>query len=562
MIGSTSRAALARGAAAKLGTAIALALACAGCSREETGRAAHAAEQAPAPLASNSAAASVEPSAPAAASYFSPPVRADAPEPAALAASGPGREATPEPPLVLRMTEPSTGDWPAIEARGVLRVLVAQDRTNFFIADGRVRGFEYEMFAELEKHIAKGRSPSLPPLEVAFVPEPFDQLLPSLLAGRGDVAAGSLTVTPEREQQVAFAEPYMRGVAQIVVANASAPALGSIEDLSGKSVCVADSTSYIGSLERLNSELTAAGRSPAKIEVVGEGLATEDMLELVHVGAFPYTIADRHIAELWSRALDGLRLHPELEVARGGELAWAVRKENPELRSVLSDFARSHQKGTLLGNVLFQRYFEDTQWIVHPLPDLESGRLAPFLEPLMKLSKQYGFDWRLMAAQAYQESRLDPHAKSSAGAIGLMQLLPATAREMGFADLSDPVDNLHAGIKYMAWLRDTYFSDPKLSQPDRIDFALAAYNAGPGRVRRWRQEALGRGVDPDRWFGQIEVLALEDVGLQPVRYVGNINKYYVIFTRMLEDWVAKQAELRAILERARLPENEVQDIGR
>lgn len=211
-----------------------------------------------------------------------------------------------------------------------------------------------------------------------------------------------------------------------------------------------------------------------------------------------------------------------------------MRKENPELLRVLDAFVREHRRGTQLGNVLFKRYLKGTRWIVDPEPDLRSGRLAPFLEPMQRLSAQYGFDWRLIAAQAYQESRFDPKAKSSSGAIGLMQLLPSTAKDMGFEDLTDPEDNLHAGIKYMAWLRDTYFADPALTEAARIDFVLAAYNAGPSRVRRWRTSAPDHDVDPNVWFGEVENLALESVGLQPVRYVGNINKYCVLLTRLIE----------------------------
>ena len=123
-----------------------------------------------------------------------------------------------------------------------------------------------------------------------------------------------------------------------------------------------------------------------------------------------------------------------------------------------------------------------------------------------------------------------------------MQLLPSTAKDMGFEDVSSPEDNLHAGIKYMAWLRDTYFSDPALPQAVRIDFALAAYNAGPGRVRRWRREAAEHGTDPDVWFGGVENLALERVGFEPVRYVANINKYFVILVRLLDEHARRDEE--------------------
>lgn len=453
-----------------------------------------------------------------------------------------------QPPLVLRVTRPDFSDWPGIEARGLLRVLVPRDRTNFFYAEGRLRGMEYELVHEFERSLAQKPGGRRPQIDVAYVPVAFDRLLPALVEGLGDVAAGGLTITAEREQVVAFTEPYLAGVAQIVVANRHAPELASLDGLSDQVVVVGPGSSYLASLERLNGQLSARGLAPARVDTLGRGFATEDMLEFVNSGAFSYTVADHHVAELWSGVLGGLRLHPELQLASGDRIAWAVRRENPELKRVLDEFLRTSRKGTRTGNVLFQRYFQDQEWIRDPDIDLRAGRLGRILEPLRRFAEQYGFDWRLIAAQAYQESRLDPAARSRSGAIGLMQLLPATAKDMGFEDVTGIEDNLHAGIRYMAWLRDTYFSDPATPEAVRTDFALAAYNAGPGRVRRWRREAPDHGVDPDRWFGEVENLALESVGLQPVRYVANVNKYAVILTRLLDERGRRRLETDRVLQ--------------
>ena len=457
-------------------------------------------------------------------------------------------EASEEPPLVLRVTQPDTADWTGIERRGLLRVLVPRDRTNFFFAENRLRGMEYELVHEFERSLERERSGTRPQIDVAYVPVAFDRLIPALLEGLGDVAAGGLTITAEREQLVAFTEPYLSGVAQIVVASRKAPPLAGLEGLSGQLVVVGPGSSYLGSLEQLNARLSARGLAPSRIESPGRGFATEDMLELVNTGAFPYTVADQHVAELWSGVLGGLRLCPGLQLSSGDRIAWAVRRDNPELKGVLDAFLLVNRKGTRTGNVLFQRYFKDTKWIEAPDLDLHSGSLGAILDPLQKFAAEYGFDWRLIAAQAYQESRLDPAARSRSGAIGLMQLLPSTARDMGFADVSKPEDNLQAGIRYMAWLRDTYFSDPAMPEAVRVDFALAAYNAGPGRVRRWRREAPELGIDPDRWFGGVENLALERVGFEPVRYVANINKYCVILTRLLDERARRDDELQRLLQ--------------
>jgi membrane-bound lytic murein transglycosylase MltF len=275
------------------------------------------------------------------------------------------------------------------------------------------------------------------------------------------------------------------------------------------------------------------------------------MLELVNSGAFPYTVADNHVAEVWSGVLDNLRLYPELQLSGGDRIAWAVRRDNTELKTVLDAFLRKNRKGTSTGNVLFKRYFKDTKWIESADLDLDAGKLGAILEPLQRIATEYGFDWRLIAAQAYQESRLDPEARSKSGAIGLMQLLPATAKDMGYSDVTGIEDNLNAGIKYMAWLRDNYFSDPALPEAVRVDFALAAYNAGPGRVRKWRREAPELGIDANVWFGGLENLALERVGLEPVRYVAGINKYCVILTRLLDERARRDEELQKLQQSTR-----------
>ncbi|MCA8979114.1 MAG: transglycosylase SLT domain-containing protein [Planctomycetes bacterium] len=439
-----------------------------------------------------------------------------------------------ETPMVMRVSEPFTGDLDAIRERGVLRVLVTYSRTNFFLAEGRLRGFEYEMFHELEKQLASEARPGVPPLQVAYIPVAFDELLPALLRGHGDVAAASLTVTPERGELVRFTRPYLSNVDQVLVSHAGLDPVQSWDALAGEAIHVEPATSFFVQLQRLNEQFLAAGLEPLEIVPAARGLQTEDLLELVHSGAFAYTVADRYVAELWSTVLDGIRIEPGVVVGRGTDLAWAVRPDSPQLLALLDEFAERNKRGSLIGNVLFQRYYGRSKWIENPLLELERSKLGPFLEPMQRYAAEFGFDWRLIAAQAYQESRLDPTTVSRSGAVGLMQLLPSTAADMGVTELRDPERNLYAGVKYMDWLRRTYFDEPGLADEVRLDFCLAAYNAGGARVKRWRAAAPGRGLDPDVWFGNVELLALEDVGIEPVRYVGNINKYFVLFALSLD----------------------------
>lgn len=437
--------------------------------------------------------------------------------------------------LVLRASEPNQGDLDAIYERGTLRVLVSYSRTNFFINKGRLRGFEYEMLRELGEHLGTVAPEGSPPLVITFLPIPFDELIPALLEGRGDVVAASLTITPDRAAQVSFSAPYLEDVQEILVAHEDAPAVSAWSDLSGKEVFVTSGSSYAEHLESINRELVAGGHAPTLVRTMGRGIDVEDLLEMVSSSALPYTVVDRYLGELWAEVLSGLRLHPELTTGPGGELAWAVRPDSPKLKAMLDAFVQENRKGTLIGNVLFKRYHGKTDWLRNPLFDGDNSKLSAFLPDLLELSAQYDFDWRLIAAQAFQESGLDPTAESDAGAIGLMQLLPSTAADMGITDLLDPTENLRAGIKYMNWLRETFFNEPMLDPSVRVDFALAAYNAGPSNVKRWRAAAPERGLDPNLWFGNVELIGLEAIGMQPVQYVSNINKYFVILTLTLDE---------------------------
>ena len=386
---------------------------------------------------------------------------------------------------IRRVTAEFTGDLDEIRERRLLRVLVNLDRTSFFVADGKLRGFEYEMFHELAKQLDAQRTPGDTPLEIVYLPLPFDELIDALLAGEGDVVAASLAVTPERRARVAFTGPYMEDVQQVLVAHESAERPGTWEELSGRTVHVVAGTSHAELLAAISERFVGQGARPIDVVHAPRGLTTEDLLDLVAEGTLDYTVVDDYVAELWASHQPALRVVSEVASEAGDDLAWAVRPDNPQLKTFLDEHVRANRKGTMIGNILYRRYFENADWLRNPLTDLGDSRLGPLSPAFQRYSEEYGFDWRLMAAQAYQESRLDPDAVSRSGAVGLMQLLPSTAADMGFTDLRDPETNVHAGIKYMAWIRDNFFGDADLSPEVAVDFALASYNAGPSRVRRW-----------------------------------------------------------------------------
>lgn len=371
-----------------------------------------------------------------------------------------------------------------------------------------------------------------------FIPTPFDQLISGVAEGRGDIAAAGLTITPEREKKVDFTEPYFSDVKEVVVTSSRVKNLNTLEDLSGRGIYIGPQTSYAEHLRQLNKELEAAGKYPARIIEADPNLATEDILELVNAGIVDITIADNHIAEVWKQLLPDITVRDDLVLNDGGKIAWVVRKDNPELRKSLSKITRKNRQGSLIGNVLFKRFYKDTTWIDNPLTPKELENLESLITVFKKYGKMYDFDWLAIAALSFQESRLDHNVTSAAGAVGLMQVMPATAEAppIEIPDVHDVENNVHAGVKYMAFLRKNYFNDSEITPAAKVDFTLAAYNAGPNRINRLRKAAKRAGLDPNVWFANVEQIARRTIGRETVDYVANVNKYYIAYTLAFRVW--------------------------
>jgi len=424
-----------------------------------------------------------------------------------------------------------TDDLDALIGKGVIRVLVSYNTTNYKVTDSQARGFEYELMMKYRAYLRTRVNPRSWPVQFVFIPLPADELLPTLIEGRGDIVAAGLTVTPERSGQVAFTRPYIRNVAEVIVAAPGATGLETLEDLSGREIHVRAGSSYVASLNRLNEDFAKRGLAPAQITMAHEHLATEDIIELVHADALALTVVDTHLAELWSKVFPDLIVRDDLRVAEGGEIAWAIRKNSPQMLDSLDTFLDTAAQGTLIGNILLRRYFLDATWFENPLDDESRQKLDEITGLLAKYAERYDFDWRLLAALAFQESEFNHSARSKAGAVGLMQVLPSTvaAPPIEIPDVEDLEANVEAGAKYLAHLRDAYFNDPDISESARVDFALAAYNGGPTRISRLRGEAEKEGLDPNRWFDNVEKIARRRIGLETVQYVSSINRYYIEF---------------------------------
>jgi len=354
-----------------------------------------------------------------------------------------------------------------------------------------------------------------------------------------------LTITPERSRRVAFATGQAMNVSELVVVHKDVTDIETIDDLAGREVYVLRNSSYVEHLRALNERLVSAGKAPVRITQADSKLLSEDILEMVNAGVVPISVIDDYKGKLWAKVLPDIRVLEDVAVKRDTTVGWAVRKDNPLLRDSLKKYAKSVKRGTLLGNILFKRYYENPRWIRNPLADSERSKFRKVVDLFSRYADTYGFDVLATTAQAYQESKLDHDTRSHRGAVGIMQLLPSTAADpnVGIADISGLEDNIHAGVKYLAFLRDRYFSDPAISDEDRLAFSWAAYNAGPANVSKMRRKAKAMGLDPNVWFGNVELAASRIVGTETVRYVRNIFKYYVAYSlareRLLPDTVAQ-----------------------
>lgn len=450
--------------------------------------------------------------------------------------------------LESKLREPFEGDFDAIIERGFMRVLVPFSKTGYFIDKGAQRGSSYDLMTEFAKFLEKTHGRKMSDVKLVLIPTSRDNIFTDLSEHRGDLALGNLTITDKRLELANFSDPLLTGVLEVPVTADTVDDINTPEDLSGQTIYVRKSASYFQSLEDLNKKLEDAGKDPIKLEIADERLQDEDLLEMVSAGAIPMTIVDQHKADLWLEVLKGLKSHPKAAVRTDGEIAIAVRQNTPNLLKETNGFVETVKKGTRLGNIIFKRYLEEASYLRNMKGEGYEQKLNEYQPLFEKYGKEYKFDWLLIAAQSYQESKFDPKARSRAGAVGLMQIKPSTAEgnPINIRGISaDPDKNVHAGVKYLRFLADEYFPGLSAEETDQIFFALAAYNAGPSRFKRMREKAKKQGYDPDKWFGNVEWIVASEIGRQPIDYVGNIYQYYVVFhnerMRREADAAAKKA---------------------
>jgi membrane-bound lytic murein transglycosylase MltF len=439
------------------------------------------------------------------------------------------------------MDKPFTGDFDAMRQRRMIRVAVTFNRTHYFIDHGQQRGLAYESLKLFEDELnAKVKTPD-GRVHVVFVPLPRNMLYDALVSGKVDMVAAMVTVTPERETLVAFSQPTRTNVSEVVVTGPDAPPINGIDDLAGQEVYVRKGSIYSDSLVTLNEQLKARGRPSVVIKDAPEVLEDDDVLEMVNAGLLKITIVDDYLAEFWSQIFTNLKVHKDIAVRSGGTLAVAMRKENPKLREVVNTWIRKHGQGDAFRNTIERRYLQNVKYAKGAASEAERKKFLAVINLFKKYSAQYKIDYLLMAAQGYQESTLDQNAKSPVGAIGMMQVMPATGKELKVGDITKVEPNINAGVKYMRFMMDQYFKDEPMDELNKSLMTFASYNAGPGRVRQLRREAEKRGLDPNVWFGNVERIASERIGRETVTYVSNIYKYFVAYRLVAEEVERREA---------------------
>lgn len=432
----------------------------------------------------------------------------------------------------LPLPEAWIGDLDGMLERRMVRVLVPYNKMLYFHDKGRERGIVHDAGMELQKWLNRKYGRKSMPITVMFIPSSRQYLLQNLVDGLGDIAAGNLTVTPSRLAIVDFTDPHPKPVNEIVVTGPSAPLLKNVSDLEEVDIYVRKSSSYYEHLvnitekQNLNFNLIPAD----------EHLEDEDLLEMVNAGLLSLAVVDNHKAKFWAQIFDKISLREDLIINQGGKIAWAVRKNSPRLRSELNEFRKIEGNKKGVANVLLKRYLNSISYLKSATNRNELVKFDQLLELFKKYAEMYDLDALIMMAQGYQESRLDNSVRSGAGAVGIMQLLPSTAQSDPIqinGIESDPEQNIHAGAKYMRHLLDTYLSDPNLDSTNKLLLGLAAYNSGPGNLRKLRNQAVEMSLDPNIWFNNVEYAAAEIIGRETVQYVNNIYKYYLAY-RLVE----------------------------
>lgn len=428
------------------------------------------------------------------------------------------------------------GDIDLLIDKGFIRILTVRNPLFFSLNSFKQSGIIYDISVEFEKFLRNKFGKKAKNIKVILIPTPRDKLLRYLKEGKGEIAVANLTITKERQEYANFSMPTYPKIKEQLITTKALKDINSFDELGDTPVYLRESSSYYEHLRILNASRKEKKLKPIEHTKADENLEDYDLLEMMNAGIISAAIVDSHKAALWSKVFSEIHIHEDLFISENNNIAWAVRKNAPELLTVTNDFIKTIRKGSLLGNMLVKKYISSTKWIDNIRKQDAMARYDEVVNFIQNYAEEYNFDWLMIAAQGYQESGLDQSKKSHVGAVGVMQVMPNTAKDknVNISNIHIAENNIQAGTKYLRFLRDHYYSGEELSPLDKVWFSFAAYNAGPGNVNRARKRAKKMGFDPNIWFGNVEVGMAASVSNEPVTYVRNILKYYISYKLLNE----------------------------
>jgi membrane-bound lytic murein transglycosylase MltF len=431
----------------------------------------------------------------------------------------------------LGLGKPQFGDLDSMIVRRRIRALVPYTHLYYTINLDKRSGIAFEALTLFENSLNKQLRLKPHQVRIIFIPVNRSQIIPLLREGYADLAFAGMTITEERKKKVDFSIPSITGLKEIVVGGPTSPKLNSLADLSGKEIYLREGSSYESATLKLNDSLKSEGLKPIIIKTLDPYLEAEDILEMVNSGVIPFSAMVEDVAQLWSKVMPNLVLYDKIPLARNISYGWVFRKDSPKLKAAANKFLEKNARGTLIGNSLYNKYVKNANLLPKIYSKKTFSQVNVLKAPFLKYADRYQLDWLLLVAQGYQESGLNQALVSNRGAVGIMQVLPKTAASKPFyiTDINNVDNNVHAGVKYMRFLIDRYFNDPEIDKLNRHLLALAAYNAGPGRVGQLREIAKAKGLNPNVWFDNVELIAAKEIGQETVQYVSNIYKFYASY---------------------------------
>ncbi|MCK0543073.1 transglycosylase SLT domain-containing protein [Pseudomonas syringae pv. aptata] len=420
-------------------------------------------------------------------------------------------------------------DLPAIRSSKVLRVLVNQSRNSSGDVKGQEIGVEYHRLQAFEQYL-NSHSRAGQKITIKVIPKAKNQLPTALQRGEGDMIAPGELLDVSDAKGIQASAPIVHDVPLVLVGVRGQRSVRRVDQLSGKTLSLPTGSAADEALHQVNRQLELRKLPLAKIEWVDPSLAVEDVLEMVQAGIYPMTLVEQPIAERWARIMPKLRIERGLTLQTHGDISWFVRDNATQLRASVDDFLKDYKPSAQQDQV-FANAYKNTYKVNNPLVRNNLQRLEQLRPMLQRHADAQGMDWLDLAALAFKESKLDPSAKGSGGATGLLQITPSAAKSVGVPSIQSADDNIRAGSRYMALIQRKYFSSNRVNERERMAFVMAAYNLGPERVQGMREEARRRGLNPNQWFFQTERVAMEQGGANVVAFVNSVNKYYLAFDR-------------------------------